>query len=439
MDAEINRLIALEKKRQKTGLEMIPSENYVSSEVRKAMGSILTNKYSEGYPNRRYYGGNQFIDQIELLAQNRAKKIFGVEYANVQPYSGSPANNAVLFALLNPGDTIIGLALTSGGHLTHGHPRVTFSGRYFRSVQYSVNPKTGAIDYDEVERLAKKERPKLVICGLTSYPYRLDFKRFGDIADSVGAYLMADIAHIAGLVIAGVHPSPVPYAHVVTTTTHKTLRGPRGAMILVTKKGIKKDPKICEKIDKAIIPGMQGGPHNHTTAGIAVALKEASRPDFQRYGKQIVCNAKALAEELIKRDIHLVGDGTQNHLMLLDLVSIFGPGGGHFVEYALNQAGITVNRNTIPGEPSSPFYPSGIRLGTPPLTTRGMKEKEMKRIAQWIVQVIDAVRHFRLPVDQEKRKTYLGEAKKEISKNPVLKKIRREVSIFASAFPTSPL
>lgn len=434
-DSQINNLIKKEAVRQKTGLEMIPSENYVSPAVLEAMGSILTNKYSEGYPYKRYYGGNEFIDEIETIAIERAKKLFGVEHVNVQPYSGSPANSAVQFAILEPGETLLGFKLSAGGHLTHGMPKVTFSGNYFKSVQYGVDSKTGKIDYDEVEHLAKTEKPKLIICGLTAYPYMLDFKRFGAIADSVGAYLMADIAHIAGLVISGAHPSPVPYVHVVTTTTHKTLRGPRGAMIMVTKKGIKKDPELADKIDKAVFPGLQGGPHDHTTAAIAVCLKEAATVSFKKYGNQIAKNAKALAQNLMKENLKLVSDGTQNHLMLVDLTTIFGPGGGYFAQYALDEAGITLNKNTIPGEPSSPFYPSGIRLGTPALTTRGMKEKEMKRIASWIARALDAVNNYRLPSEKEKRKAYLDIFKKEVHKNTKLKKIRTEIKQFASKYP----
>lgn len=434
-DAAIAALIEQEALRQKEGLEMIPSENYVSPDVLRAMGSILTNKYSEGYPGRRYYGGNEFIDQIERIAQDRAKDLFGVPYANVQPYSGSPANSAVLFALLEPGDTIMGLALTSGGHLTHGHPKVTFSGKYFHSVQYTVRPDTGEIDYDEVERLAEQYKPKLIICGLTAYSYILDFERFSRIAESVGAYLMADIAHIAGLVVAGAHPSPVPWAHIVTTTTHKTLRGPRGAMILVTDRGLLKDEKLGEKIDKAIIPGMQGGPHNHTTAAIAVALNEAAQPEFKLYGRQIVRNADELADALITEGIPVVGGGTENHLLLLDLVSILGPGGGYLAEYALDCAGITVNKNTIPGEPCSPFYPSGIRCGTPTLTTRGMKEKDMVLVAMWMAKVFQLIRHLRLPTEKEQRKEFLLQGKQEIAQMAPLHAIKREVCAFASTFP----
>lgn len=434
-DKEIYGWIKKEEERQRTGLEMIPSENYVSPAVLEAMGSILTNKYSEGYPHKRYYGGNNNIDEIEIIAQERAKKLFKVPYANVQPYSGSPANSAVLFAILEPGDTLMGLALSSGGHLTHGVPKVTFSGKYFKSVQYGVDPRSGRIDYDEVERLAIKEKPKLIICGLTAYSFILDFKRFAQIAKKVDAYLLADIAHIAGIVISGSHPSPTPFAHIVTTTTHKTLRGPRGAIIMVTKKGVEKDSDLPDKIDKAIFPGLQGGPHDHTTAAIAVALKEADTTSFIKYGHQIVKNARTLAKELIKNGFKLVGNGTQNHLMLIDLIPHLGPGGGYFAQYALDEAGITLNKNTIPGEPSSPFYPSGVRLGTPALTTRGMKEKEMVKIADWYKKVVDLISKYKLPKNKEEKKLYLEKFRKDIKKSKEIKKIRKEVKDLASKFP----
>lgn len=367
---------------------MIPSENYTYSEVRRAIGSVLMHKYSEGYAHRRYYQGNEIIDKIEDLAVENAKKLFRVPYANVQPYSGSPANAAVYFALLNSGDKIMGLKLSGGGHLTHGHPNITFSGKYFQSVQYDVEP-DGRIDYDKLERLVKIENPKLIVAGTTAYPRILDWKKFAKIADSVGAILMADIAHIAGLVAGGVHPSPVPYVHVATTTTHKTLRGPRGAMILVTKKGLKLDEKMGEKIDKAVFPGLQGGPHNNTTAGIAIALEKASQKSFVQYGKAIVSNAKVLAEELIKRGFKLATGGTDNHLMVAD-ARPFGID-GKTLAIALEKAGIIVNANTIPHDPNPPYRPSGIRLGTPAVTTRGMKEREMKQIAVLISTVAEKV------------------------------------------------
>ncbi len=433
-DKEISYWLKKEAVRQKEGLEMIPSENYVSDAVLEAMGSILTNKYSEGYPKKRYYGGNEFIDEIEIIAQERAKKLFGVEYVNVQPYSGSPANLAVYLATCNPGDTVMGLDLTHGGHLTHGW-KVSATGIFYNSIQYHVESKSGKIDFDELKRLVKEHKPKLIWVGATAYVYEFPFKELSEIANISGSFLAADIAHVAGLVIAGAHLSPAKYAHIITTTTHKTLRGPRGAMIMVTKKGLSKDSELGEKIDRAIFPGLQGGPHDHTTAAIAVALKEASKANFKKYGKQIVKNAKVLATELIKRGFKLVGNGTENHMNLIDLVPVFGPGGGFFAQYVLDTAGITVNKNTIPGEPMSPFYPSGIRIGTPALTTRGMKEKEMKKIAVWYEKIINVAKVYSLPKEKEKRKEYLDNFKKEIHKNKKLLEIKHEINKFASKYP----
>jgi len=433
IDPEIAKYIEQEKKRQKDGLEMIPSENYVSPAVLEAMGSILTNKYSEGYPKKRYYGGNDNIDDIEILAQERAKRLFNVPYVNVQPYSGSPANLAVYMATCKPGDTVMGLNLPDGGHLTHGW-KVSFTGIFFNSISYHVKA-DGRVDFDEVWQLAKKHKPKLIWTGATAYVYQYEFDKFAEIAENVGAYFVADIAHTAGLVIAKVHTDPVPYAHIITTTTHKTLRGPRGGMIMVTKKGLEKDPDLAEKIDRAIFPGLQGGPHDHTTAAIAVALKQASLPGFKKYGKQIVSNAKALAMELKKRGFRLVGNGTENHMILIDLTTVFGPGGGFFAQYALEKAGITLNKNTIPKEPASPFYPSGVRLGTPALTTRGMKEDEMKRIAGWITEAINEVKKFKLPQNKEKRKDYLINFRKTVASNKKLKLIKKEIKKFAARFP----
>lgn len=432
-DKEIAWLIAQEAARQRDGLEMIPSENYVSPAVREAMGSILTNKYSEGYPKKRYYGGNEYIDEVELLAIDRAKKLFGVPHVNVQPYSGSPANLAVYMAACRPGDVIMGLNLLDGGHLTHGW-KVSAAGIFYHSVPYHVRA-DGRVDFDEVWRLAREHKPKLIWTGATAYCFQYEFERFAEIADSIGAYLAADIAHVIGLVIAGVHKSPFPYAHIVTTTTHKTLRGPRGGMIMVTDRGLKKDPMLAEKVDKAVFPGLQGGPHDHTTAAIAVALKEASTPAFKTYGKQIVNNAKILAETLKKEGLTFVGNGTENHLILLDLVRIFGPGGGIFVQEALGAAGITVNKNTIPLDPSSPFYPSGIRLGTPAITTRGMGEKEMKQIGKWIAEVIREVSHYKLPTDKEARASFVVKAKKEIAANKKLLEIAKAVAVLCRHFP----
>lgn len=382
---KIANLIEQEKERQKTSLEMIPSENHSSPAVREALGSVLTDKYAEGYPGRRYYGGLEFYDKIESLCQERAKKLFKVSHANVQPYSGSPANQAVYFALLNPGDTVMGMSLPHGGHLTHGW-KVNFSAKYYKSVQYGVDKKTNLLNYKEIEKLARRAKPKLIWVGATAYPRIFNWRELGKIADSIGAYLAADIAHIAGLVVAGVHSSPVPYVHIVTTTTHKTLRGPRGGIIMVTKKGLKKDPGLSKKIDKAVFPGLQGGPHENQIAALAVCLKEASTPVFKRYGKQIVKNSKALASELLKYGFSLVTGGTDNHLILIDLRN--KEVSGKEAQDRLEKASITVNKNTIPFDPNPPFKPSGIRLGTPAITTRGMKEKEMRKIAFWVNEVI---------------------------------------------------
>ena len=432
-DPAIANLIQQEAKRQREGLELIPSENYVSATVREANGSILTNKYSEGFPKHRYYGGNEYIDEIELLAQDRAKKLFGVEHVNVQAYSGSPANLAVYLATCKPGDTIMGLDLTHGGHLTHGW-KVSATGIFFNSISYHVRP-DGRIDIDELWRLARQHKPKLIWTGSTAYMYRYDYGKFAEVADAVGAYLAADIAHVAGLIVAGAHPSPVGHVHIVTTTTHKTLRGPRGAMIMVTKRGIKKDPELPDKIDKAIFPGLQGGPHDHQTAAIAVALKEAATPAFKKYGHQIVKNAKALAETLKIEGFKLVGNGTENHLILMDLVNVFGPGGGIFAQDALGVAGMTVNKNTIPADPSSPFYPSGIRLGTPAITTRGMGEKEMKKVGKWIALAMKEVSRYKLPSGKEERVVYLKKFRKELTQNKKLVAIAKEVTKFCSRYP----
>ena len=431
-DPTIYKLIQQEEKRQKEVLEMIPSENYTSKAVMEALGTVLTNKYSEGYPKKRYYQGNSVIDNVEILAEDRAKKLFKVPYVNVQPYSGSPANSAVELALLTPGkDKIMGLSLAFGGHLTHGSP-VSFSGKYFPIVSYALG-KDGFLDYDAIEKLAIKEKPKLIICGFTAYPRIVDFKRFGQIADKVGAYLLADISHITGLVIAGAHPSPVPYVDIVMTTTHKTLRGPRGAMLMITDKGLKKDPELPDKIDKAVFPGLQGGPHDNQTAAIAVALLEASKPSFKTYGKQIVANAKKLAWELTNYKFNLVSGGTDNHLLLIDLSN--KNVNGAVAALALEAAGIVLNKNAVPNDPMPPFYPSGIRLGTPALTTRGMKEKEMIKVAGWINEVIEEVSNYQLPKDKEQRKLFWKDFKKNIYKNKKLLQIVKEVKLLTAKFP----
>ncbi len=436
-DNKIFRLVKKEEKRQKEGIELIPSENYASFQVRSVLSSYFVNKYSEGYPKKRYYGGNENVDDVEIIAQERAKKLFKVPYVNVQPYSGSPANFAVYMAVCRPGDTIMGQALTAGGHLTHGH-NVSATGFFFKSVQYGVKAHAGKqedlFDFGEIRKLIKANRPKLIWVGGTAHPLIFDYKKFAEMADEVGAYLAADIAHIAGLIIGGVHPSPVPYAHIVTTTTHKTLRGPRGGMIMVTDKGLKKDPDLAKKIDKAVFPGLQGGPHDNTTAAIAIALYEAMQPSFKKYAHQIVKNSKALAETLMNGGLRLVGSRSENHLMLVDLTTVLGSGGGVFAQKALDMVGLTMNKNTIPGEPSSPFYPSGVRLGTPASTTRGMKEKEMRIIGSVMLRTIDLIKNYRLPEHKEERKQYIADFEKVVRKIPEIKRMKQEVRRFAVKF-----
>ena len=431
-DPELFGYMKEELSRQKASLEMIPSENFTSEAVMQAVGSILTNKYSEGYPGRRYYGGNEFIDKIERLAVNRAKRLFNVEHVNVQPYSGSPANMEVYLSICKPGDTVMGQSLTSGGHLTHGSP-ASATGQIFNSMQYGVRP-DGYIDLDAVRELAVNNKPKLIWVGSTAYVRRLPFKEMASIADEVGAYLAADISHISGLVIAGVHESPADYAHIITTTTHKTLRGPRGAMIMVTKKGIEKDPELPSKIDKAVFPGMQGGPHDHVTAAIAISLLQASTPEFKEYAVQIVNNAKALAAALMKNNIDLVTNGTDNHMVLADLTSI-APGLGIFAQEALDAVGVTMNKNTVPGEQSSAFYPSGLRMGTPAITTRGMKEQQMYLIADIISEVINNIRGYRLPGDKDARIDYLRTFREEIKKSEAMRDLKKRTVEISAMFP----
>ncbi len=380
-DPEIAKLVRLEEKKQAEKIRLIPSENYVSQAVLEASGTILQNKYSEGYPGKRYYEGQEFIDQIETIAIDRAKQVFGVDHANVQPYSGSPANLAIYLALLKPGETVMGMALPMGGHLTHGWS-VSATGTWFNPVRYGVRRDTGRIDMDEVRDLAREERPKIIFAGGTAIPRIIDFPAFAEIAKEVGAVLVADIAHIAGLIAGGAHPSPVGHAEVISTTTHKTLRGPRGAMLMC-------DEKHAKAIDKAVFPGLQGGPHNQTTAAIAVALREAMQPSFRDYASLIVSNAKALAEELAARGFDLVSGGTDNHLILVDLT----PQGvaGKPVAKALDRAGIVLNYNTVPYDTRKPFDPSGVRLGTPAVSSRGMGADEMRRIAAWIDEVVSVV------------------------------------------------
>ena len=402
VDPEIAELIALEEKRQRDKIRLIASENYVSGAVLAATGSILTNKYSEGHAGKRYYEGQQYIDPIEQLCIDRAKAVFGAEHANVQPYSGSPANLAVYFAFLKPGDTVMGLGLPAGGHLTHGW-NVSITGAYFKSVQYGVRKDTHRIDLDEVRELARKERPKLLWAGGTAVPRTIEFAAYAEIAKEVGAVFAADIAHISGLVAAGAPPSPVPVADVVSTTTHKTLRGPRGGMIMCKAEHQK-------AIDRAVFPGLQGGPHNHTTAGLAVALREAQTDQFKQYAHQIVANAKALAAALVEHGWSLITGGTDNHLILADVT----PKGiaGKVAAKALDAAGMELNYNSIPFDPRKPFDPSGVRLGTPSVTSRGMREPEMKQIAAWMDAVVSA------PTDTGLHERVAGEIRELCAKFP---------------------
>jgi glycine hydroxymethyltransferase len=380
-DPEIYELIRQEKARQSGSIRLIPSENYVSRAVMEASGSVLTNKYSEGYPGKRYYEGQQVTDLIETMARERAKVLFKAEHANVQPYSGSVANLAAYLAVAEPGDTIMGLLLTHGGHLTHGWKN-TISSRIFKSVQYPLNPKTGRFDMDQIRDLAKKHQPKIIISGATAYPRQIDFAVFGEIAKEVGAYHISDIAHIAGLVVAGIHPSPVPHADIVSTTTHKTLRGPRGGMLLCRE-------ELAKQVDRAVFPGLQGGPHMHTVTAIAVALAEADTPEFVAYAKQIVKNARALAAKLLEYGFNLVSGGTDNHLILIDLRNKGVP--GKKAAKALDRARIVCNYNTVPDDPAPPFNPSGLRMGTPAITTRGMKEPQAEQIAEFIKKVVENI------------------------------------------------
>ncbi|KKR21586.1 MAG: Serine hydroxymethyltransferase [Parcubacteria group bacterium GW2011_GWE2_39_37] len=377
-DAEVSKILEAERVRQQEGIELIASENYVSVAVQEALGSIFTNKYSEGYSGKRYYAGNEFVDDVENLAISRAKELFGAEHVNVQPLSGSPANAAVYFATVKPGDKILGLKLDHGGHLSHGHP-VNFSGMLYDFVQYTVKKETGEIDMDEVREIALREKPKMILAGFSAYSRNMDWKRFKEIADEVGAITFADIAHIAGLIAGKQIESPVPYFDIVTTTTHKTLRGPRGAMIMCKE-------KFAKDIDRAVFPGMQGGPHDNNTAAKAIAFGEALKPEFQAYAKQVILNAKAMADELMKNGFKIISDGTDNHLMVVDL-SNQGLVGKE-AEVALDKAGISTSRSTIPYDINPPMNPSGIRLGTPAVTTRGMKEAEMRQIAQWIIEAL---------------------------------------------------
>lgn len=432
VDPDIAKLVKQEEKRQQDTLMMIPSENTTSKAVEEAIGTSLGNKYAEGYPTKRYYQGQRIVDKIEQLAIDRAKRLFSVPYANVQPYSGSPANLAVLSAIVPPGGTIMGLALSSGGHLTHG-ASASFTSKFFHSVPYDTDKK-GYIDYEALAKQVKKERPIVLIAGTTAYARILDWEKFRSIADSVGAYLFADISHIAGLVAGKVYPSPVPYAHIISTTTHKTLRGPRGAIIMVTEEGIKKNAELPTLIAKAVFPGLQGGPHMNTIAGIAVALKEVTTTRFARYAKQIVVNAKMLADSLKKLGFTLITDGTDSHLILIDLrpFSILG----NTMAEAAEAANIVFNRNSIPFDTNSPFYPSGIRLGTPGITSRGMKQKEMKMIAKWLSEIIHDIQ----AIKKKKYITSEEEKKKDIRQSIILASqkiptIRKAVIALTKRFP----
>ena len=401
-DPQIYELLQQEKARQSGSLRMIPSENYVSKAVMQATGSCLTNKYAEGYPQKRYYEGQQVTDLIETIAIERAKKVFQADHANVQSYSGSVANVAAYSALIDPGDTIMGLSLTNGGHLTHGW-KASLTSKVFNSVQYNVDPETGRFDYNKIEELAKKHKPKIIISGATAYPREIDFEIFGQIAKSVGAYHVSDIAHISGLVVAKIHKSPVPYADIVSTTTHKTLRGPRGGMLLCK-------AEHAQKVDRAVFPGLQGGPHMHTLTAIAVALAEADTPEFVQYAKQVVKNAARLAEKLSEHGFDLVSGGTDNHLLLIDLRSKGIP--GKQLSKALDRARIVTNYNTVPGDTAPPFNPSGLRLGTPAVTTRGMKEEQMDVIAGFYKKIVE-----------------------NIENDSVIEQVGKEVLLLCSQFP----
>ncbi len=420
-DPDVYDLILKEINRIETGVELIPSENFVSKAVLQAMGSVFTNKYSEGYPKRRYYGGQEFVDAIENLAIDRAKQLFGAEHVNVQPYSGSPANQAVFFALLNVGDKFMGLDMSCGGHLTHGSP-VNFSGIQYKPILYFVDRDTELINMDEIRKAAMKERPKMIISSLTAYPRKLEFDEFQGICEEVDAYHLADISHIAGLIVGGVHDSPFPFTDVVTTTSHKTLRGPRGAIIMCKKEDRLHDKyhdytekNMAQLIDSAVFPGLQGGPHDHVTAAKAVAFSEAMKPEFKDYACQIVENAKAMADELMAQGVKLVTNGTDNHLMLIDLRPKGLEGKGRQLQSAMDKANITLNKNAVPFQEASPFNPSGLRLGTPAVTTRGMKEDEMRVIARCIARVIDNYKD-----------------------KVVLEKVRQEIMELAKGFPIYP-
>ncbi|MBD3250057.1 MAG: serine hydroxymethyltransferase [Candidatus Pacebacteria bacterium] len=432
VDPAMAELIEKECQRQEETLMMIPSENIASEAVQQAVGSCLGNKYAEGYPGKRYYQGQEFVDQIETLAKERAQKAFDVAHANVQPLSGSPANLAVYLGLLEPGDTIMGLALAHGGHLTHGS-KVSASGIYYNSIAYELD-KGGKMDYDAIEKLALEHQPKIIVAGITAYPLQVDWARFAEIAAKVDAYLLTDVAHLSGLILAGAYPSPAPHAHLITTTTHKTLRGPRGAMIMVTHKGVEKNPDLPKKIDSAVFPRLQGGPHINAIAGIGVALKEAETDRFKQYGKQVVANSQALAKELKEHGFDLVSGGSDTHLILIDLQNkrLIG----NLAAEALEAANIVLNRNSVPFDSNPPFFPSGIRMGTPGITSRGMKEEQMKQIGQWIAQVVDDVAQIKqekgVEFEQEKDRQTRQEI---IAQSQTVKKVKAQVLELCQQFP----
>lgn len=430
-DPQMADLLKAEADRQQNNLTLIPSENHASPAVLEALSSVLSDKYAEGYPGKRYYPGNEIADKVENLTRERAKALFGVPHVNVQPYSGSPANLAIYSAICEPGETIMGLNLLDGGHLTHGW-KFSMTSRFWKSVPYHMTA-DGKIDLDEVRRLAQENRPKVIVCGGTAIPRAIPFAEFSQIADEVGAYLVADISHISGLIAGGQHESPVAFAHLMMTTTHKTLRGPRGAMIMTTQKGLDKDAELADKIDKAIIPGLQGGPHLNNIAGIGVALLEASQPTFKDYAAKVVSNAKALSVELLGLGFKLVSGGTDNHLILVDLTPT-GPGRGMFLDLALERVGLIANRNMIPGDPSTPFYPSGLRLGTPAATTRGMGEAEMKQIANWIAQVAKHIKDVQLPTDKEPRLALIKQFKESLKTDTWYESVRKEVQEMCGRF-----
>lgn len=426
-DPTLSHLISQEEERQQHTIPLIPSENYPSRAVREAVGSILSSKYAEGYPGKRYYQGNTVVDAIERLAQDRLKALFGVPHVNVQAHSGSPANMAVYAALLAPGDTIMGLALSDGGHLTHGYPDHSFAGTHYTSVPYQVN-EDGIINYDALKQGIHEKKPALIISGATAYPRTIDFETFGNRAKEIGAWHLADISHIAGLVVGGQHPSPIPHADVVTFTTHKTFRGPRGAVIMVTPRGLAKDPELPTKIDKAVFPFLQGGPHLHSIAGIAVAAHEAALPSFASYTQQVVENARVLSSALQDKGYTLISGGTDTHLMVMDMRPQHVD--GWTVAYALETAGIIVNKNSIPGDTAPPFYPSGIRLGTPAATTRGMGGGEMRTISEWIDTIVTHCSKRYQNTSQNRR-----ERKKSILCDETLTTLSHEVRVFAERFP----